>query len=126
AETLEFLRAQSWPGNVRELENILLRACALRPGLKRLEKSDLETPTSSRANDSSARLFSDGPLVIPEEGISFEDLERRILLAALNQSGHNQTRGAKLVGLPRQAFIYRLQKFGLLPGHGDSKPEGKA
>lgn len=126
AETLEFLRAQSWPGNVRELENLLLRACALRPGLKRLEKSDLETPTSSRANDSSARLFSDGPLVIPEEGISFEDLERRILLAALNQSGHNQTRGAKLVGLPRQAFIYRLQKFGLLPGHGDSKPEGKA
>ncbi|MBI5154252.1 sigma-54-dependent Fis family transcriptional regulator, partial [Candidatus Poribacteria bacterium] len=41
AETLGLFTSHSWPGNVRELENVILRACALRPGLKTLEPSDL-------------------------------------------------------------------------------------
>jgi len=124
-EALDRLRAHSWPGNVRELENILLRACALRPGLTRLETSDLGTLSTAPSSDTASGLLSGGPLVLPEEGINFEDIERRILSAAWEQGGHNQTRGAKLVGLPRQAFIYRLQKFGILPGYGDSKAEDK-
>lgn len=124
-EALDQLHAHSWPGNVRELENILLRACALRPGLKRLETSDLGTLSTAPSSDAASGLLSSGPLVLPEEGINFEDIERRILAAAWEQGGHNQTRGAKLVGLTRQAFIYRLQKFGVLPGYGDPKAEGK-
>ena len=30
--------------------------------------------------------------------------------------------GAELLGLPRQAFSYRLQKYGIIPKHG--RPEG--
>ncbi|MCC6546831.1 sigma-54-dependent Fis family transcriptional regulator [Candidatus Sumerlaeota bacterium] len=125
ADALDRLRAHRWPGNVRELENLLLRACALRPGLKRLEASDIGSLAATRSDDPISILLSDGVLELPEDGIKFEEIERRILLAAWEQSGHNQTRGAKLVGLPRQAFIYRLQKFGALPSHGDSKVEEK-
>jgi two-component system NtrC family response regulator len=36
------LRTHGWPGNVRELENLVMRACALRPGLMSLEAEDIE------------------------------------------------------------------------------------
>ena len=124
-EALGRLRSHAWPGNVRELENLLLRACALRPGLRRLEAEDLGPLFGSRAADPMGALLAGGGLVLPEEGISFEDVERRLLLAAWEQSGHNQTRGAKLLCLPRQAFIYRLQKFGVLQTYGEGKGEEK-
>ncbi len=122
-EALARLRTHSWPGNVRELENLLLRACALRPDLRRLELSDIESLEMTSEADHISALFSEGQLVLPEEGVSFEDIERRLLLAAWEQGGHNQTRGAKLLGLPRQAFIYRLQKIGALQPYGEGKSE---
>ncbi|MDX1970913.1 MAG: sigma-54 dependent transcriptional regulator [Candidatus Sumerlaeia bacterium] len=117
---LKVLQEYPWPGNVRELENLLLRACALRPGLNQLEVSDISSLSSTKG------LYGEQPtggIVVPESGFSLEELERQYLLAAWEQSGRNQTRGAKLLGLPRQAFIYRLQKIGVLPPYGESKGE---
>ena len=119
------LQQHPWPGNVRELENLLLRACALRPGLRRLEADDLAPLASAGRSAATGNLLGEGAIALPEEGINFEDVERRLLIAAWEQSGHNQTRGAKLLGLPRQAFIYRLQKIGVLPAYGEGKPEEK-
>lgn len=117
------LRAHSWPGNVRELENMLLRACALRPGLKRIEIEDLGAMSQDSPTGSLSEIVLGGSISLPEDGIIFEDIERRLLMAAWEQSGHNQTRGAKLLGLPRQAFIYRLQKIGVLQAYGDGRGE---
>jgi transcriptional regulator with GAF, ATPase, and Fis domain len=55
--------------------------------------------------------------------LCFEDIERRLLEAAWEQSGHNQKRGAELLDLPRQAFIYRLQKYGILAPYGEKDGE---
>lgn len=115
------LQAHSWPGNVRELENLLLRACALRPSLRRLELEDLGALFPAASQDPAAALLAGGNIVLPPDGISFDEIERRLLTAAWEQSGHNQTRGAKLLGLPRQAFIYRLQKIGILHAYGEEK-----
>lgn len=123
-DALRALQSHSWPGNVRELENLLLRACALRPGLRRLELDDLG-PMGSAGLDPITGFVSQGAIKLPDEGIAFEEVERRLLLAAWEQGGHNQTRGAKLLGLPRQAFIYRLQKLGVLPPYGEGKEEEK-
>jgi len=123
-EALAAMHAHLWPGNVRELENLLLRACALRPGLKRVEVEDLGLLMADAARDPLASVLMAGTPRLPEEGIVFEDVERRLLMAAWEQSGHNQTRGAKLLGLPRQAFIYRLQKIGVIQPYGDNKREG--
>ena len=124
-EAVTALRAHSWPGNVRELENLLLRACALRPGLKQLEVEDLGPLKSVAASDPLSNAMGSGKLILPDDGVSFDDIERRLLLAAWEQSGHNQTRGAKLLGLPRQAYIYRLQKIGVLQPYGEGKEEEK-
>ena len=119
------LTGHTWPGNVRELENAIMRACALRPGLTRLETEDL--PPLGGAGINGQGLWGEGPLRLPAEGVDFEQVEKRLLQAAWEQSGHTQKRGAELLGLPRQAFIYRLQKHGIIPPYGERpREEGEA
>ncbi len=118
AETLAALQRRSWPGNVRELENLVMRACALDPHLSRLEPEHLETGPSVAAPPSRQLSITGNGIEIPDEGLSFEEVERGLLAAAWEKSGRNQTRGAELLGLSRQAFIYRLQKHGIIPEYG--------
>jgi two-component system NtrC family response regulator len=117
--TLAKLRRYPWPGNVRELENLVMRACALAPGLSALTPELVEPlgPEPSTGLD----LTDPSTITIPDRGICFEDVERSLLVAAWEKSGHNQTRGAELLGLPRQAYSYRLQKHGIIPKHGRNK-----
>ena len=42
-----------------------------------------------------------------------EELERELLQQALEKTGGNQSRAARLLGLSRYAFIYRLKKYAL-------------
>ena len=63
---------------------------------------------------------------LPPGGIKLEDVGRRVLVAAWEQSGGNQTLGAQLLGLTRQAFIYRLQKHEILPPYGAASKAGES
>lgn len=119
-KTLAALRERKWPGNVRELENLVMRACALDPDLKRLEVDHLEPESKLSAAGSTS--FS-GQIEIPDEGVDFEEIEKGLLVAAWEKSGHNQSRGAKLLGLQRQAYIYRLQKHGIIENYGKRTPD---
>ncbi len=121
SDAMENLRTHDWPGNVRELENVIARACALRPRLENLNKLDLPPIIKESACGFEENLWGDRPLKIPETGVSFERIEKRLLEAAWRQSGENQTKGAELLGLHRQAFIYRLQKFNLIPTYGEKE-----
>ena len=109
------LRRRPWPGNVRELENVVMRACALSPGLTTLTLGDIQ-PTGLEPQGR-LDLIDLESITLPDGGIRFEELERHLLIAAWEKSGHNQTRGAELLGLARQAFSYRLQKHGIIPKH---------
>lgn len=119
-KTLAALRERTWPGNVRELENLVMRACALNPDLNRLEVDHLQAEPQLSATGST--LFS-GQIEIPDEGVDFEEIEKGLLLAAWEKSGQNQSRGAKLLGFKRQAYIYRLQKHGIIEDYGKRNPE---
>jgi DNA-binding protein Fis len=48
---------------------------------------------------------------IAEEGISLDEVERALLCRALEQTGENQTRAARLLGISRQTLIYRMEKY---------------
>lgn len=98
-----------WPGNVRELENAIERASIIARG-DRIGFDDLpqEIVRGEGAPARRAAAFQ-----LPEEGISLEDVERDLIRQALERSGGNQTRAAKLLGISRHTLIYRMEKHGL-------------
>ena len=49
-----------------------------------------------------------------DEWIDLEELERSLVVQALERSGGNQTRAATLLGLNRDQIRYRIEKFGLV------------
>ena len=102
----QVLQDYGWPGNVRELRNAIERAMLL-IDRDRLEPEHFTTLTRSVA----AAQFR-----LPPEGVNLEDVERQLLLQALERSGGNQTQAAHLLGINRDQVRYRIEKFGLSKG----------
>lgn len=50
--------------------------------------------------------------IIPHNGISLEEVERKLMTSALKQAGGNKSEAARLLGLTRDTLRYRLQKHG--------------
>jgi len=107
AEAVERLRAYPWPGNVRELRNVIERAVLLHGD------EELDAGTLSSLVDAATRWAPPGRVVLPEEGVRLEDVERDLLRQALRRTRGNQTRASALVGLTRDTLRYRVAKLGL-------------
>lgn len=108
-EALEALTAHNWPGNVRELENVVEHLVVLGKGhVVKPEHLPAEIrQTRSRVSNISLKL--------PEEGISLEEVEKEILLQALEKHHWNQTNAARYLNISRKTLIYRMEKFELGP-----------
>ena len=105
--TAEKLVAMPWPGNVRELENVCQRA-ALLAEEPVFSDEFLTAPSSAAAEH--ARLSLDR-IELPAEGVSLVDLERAILVRALEMNDFNQSSTARFLRIPRHILLYRMQKF---------------
>ncbi|HWQ42210.1 MAG TPA: sigma-54 dependent transcriptional regulator [Desulfosporosinus sp.] len=101
-----------WPGNVRELENVVERMVIISQGaVIGVDALPIfNTPCKEKKNL--------GPLILPQEGISLDDIEKSFLQQAMEQTGGNQSQAAKRLGLTRHAFLYRLEKYGIDPHWG--------
>ena len=99
----ELLDHYAWPGNVRELRNAIERAMLLAEH-ETLQPGDFTTLT---------RTVSPIQFKLPAEGVDLEEVERQLLVQALERAGNNQTRAAELLGLNRDQVRYRMEKFGL-------------
>lgn len=112
-DALRALETYSWPGNVRELENAIERATVLATG-EFITLEDLPEKLRGPAS----RLQS---LTLPE-GMSLketvEDLERTLILRALEECGWNQRRAAKRLGVSRQNLQYKMKKYGFTSASG--------
>jgi len=107
---LEVLRNYSWPGNVRELENMLERAINMAHirGADCIETGDL--PAFLKKGTS--------PAVAPDSSRwdlneAIEELERNMIIQALEETGHNKTKTAQLLGIHSSALYRKLTKYGL-------------
>jgi two-component system response regulator PilR (NtrC family) len=111
------LEAYAFPGNARELENLVERAVALATG-PTIGLGDLPREISGAASQPTPGL-----VVLPEEGCQIDDvlgeLERRLLLQALERTGGVRTQAAKLLGVTLRSLRYRLQKHGLVSDDED-------
>lgn len=105
----EAMRRYPWPGNVRELAHVLLQAVVTEDKAP-LSADELGIGVGSGGREprpvSADFDFSQGALPL-------ESVERRLLQAALNHANGNITEAARLVGMPRGTFRYRLEKLGL-------------
>jgi DNA-binding NtrC family response regulator len=106
-EVMSRLVAHSWPGNVRELENVVGHACMMAQG-EVIRVEDL--PASLQANSL--------PVCVPGLGgngsDALQESESFLLRQALEQTGQNQARAARLLRTSRDRLRYKMKKYGLL------------
>jgi DNA-binding NtrC family response regulator len=106
-EALEILTRYAWPGNVRELENLMERLIVLRK-----DNTVLPEHLPAEVRQQKTRLAKLG-LDLPDEGIDLEEVEKEILLQALQKHVWNQTQAARYLNISRKTLIYRMEKFGM-------------
>jgi len=103
---LAVLTGYGWPGNVRQLESVIERTLLLSEG-STIVPEDL--PAAVRAGIGVTRGPMD--LEIPDSGIALDEVERRLILQALDKAGGNVSRAARLLGLSRRTLQYRMEKI---------------
>jgi len=100
---LERLTAYGWPGNVRELTNVCERCALLSPG-EVIELTDL--PLEVRLGQGDEAAAAGGVKTLRE-------MEREMVARALEATGGNRTRAAKLLGITYPTLKKRIDAFGL-------------
>jgi DNA-binding NtrC family response regulator len=101
------LLSYGWPGNVRELESVIERASVLRQGAV-ITVADLPDKLKHEKTGIETIILN-----LPEEGIALEELEKSLIIKALEKHKGNQTHAAEYLGITRPTLIYRMEKYGL-------------
>ena len=122
-EALLALQRYDWPGNVRELKNVIERIVILEPGDDVIRGEHLPLEIRAARGSAGTTLTSRAPFVLPPDGVDLEEVDRSLLLQALERTEGNQSAASRLLGISRYALRYRMEKYGLLkarPTHATS------
>ena len=120
AAARKILDEYAYPGNVRQLESAIERSILLCEN-DTVTFDDLPPEMTNAVRPTAIDASTDFKL--PADGINFEDLERSLIMQAMERTDNNITRSAKLLGLTFRTLQYRLEKFGFKKDESD---EGKA
>ena len=110
------LLSHSWPGNVRELENCMERAVVLARGTE-LEPRDLVFSGDEKSDGMAGVLEQ-----IMSTDLTLEDLEKRLIVMALERCSNNVSRTARVLGMTRRALQYRVEKMRTGGGQVEGEP----
>jgi DNA-binding NtrC family response regulator len=105
APALERLRSHAWPGNVRELRNVIERAVLLSDGAQ-IEAADLQLEVRPEAQEGWAPA-------LPGGGLALAEIERAVVLEALERTGFVQKEAADLLRISRRKLNYKIQSMGI-------------
>ena len=132
--TLDLLESYPWPGNVRELENALRRAIVVARG-GTIRSDDL--PADIRGSEIGNNVASDKVAPVASTGTGMSEsigdlasalfrwarsqkdlkvlpaVERELVTHALRETGGNQVRASRLLGITRATLRKRIEKFGI-------------
>ncbi|MDJ0807531.1 MAG: sigma-54 dependent transcriptional regulator [Gammaproteobacteria bacterium] len=108
-DALKQLNRYQWPGNVRELKNLCERMLILFSG-RQVELQNL--PLEIRQARVEAKTVAGG-FLLPEMGISLDDLEADLIRQALSKALGNRSKAARLLGLSRDTLLYRIKKYAI-------------
>ncbi|MCX5857921.1 MAG: sigma 54-interacting transcriptional regulator, partial [Deltaproteobacteria bacterium] len=106
SEAQDLLLKYDYPGNVRELENIIERAVVIcRDAVVSVEDLPFQED-----------MFDAGDSHREVEGLlreSVEELERKLIIEAMEKTGDHQTKAAELLGISERMLRYKLKKYAL-------------
>ena len=97
---IESLTQHHWPGNIRELRHTIERAVILSDGIE-LNATDLNLQRPSQIMD------------VVQSGLNLEQMERKLVVRALQLNRGNISKAAHDLGLTRASLYRRLEKYGL-------------
>ena len=104
-DAVEALETYHWPGNVRELENIIERTVALTEG-SHITLDDL--PPHIR-DEALTRVSERGVDMVK----TMNEIERKMILDALNLTKGVKARAAALLRLNRTTLVEKMRRLGL-------------
>ncbi|ACM18900.1 sigma-54-dependent transcriptional response regulator [Geotalea daltonii FRC-32] len=104
---LKILMNYSWPGNVRQLESVIERGVLM-------AESDQILPEDlpAEVHEEMANITK-LPFEFPPQGISIEELERDLIIKAMERADGIISKAAPLLGMSYKTLQYRLEKFGI-------------
>ncbi|MGO0123529.1 sigma-54-dependent transcriptional regulator [Desulfothermobacter acidiphilus] len=116
SEALAILHSYDWPGNVRELRNVCERAVVLAQGMLVLPE---DLPLTLREHRELG--LEEGELAFKlRSGQTLaeilQDVERTVILKALQEHNFNRTRTAQALGISRRTLHLKLKEYGLGEG----------
>ena len=106
----KIMTAYPWPGNIRELKNCVERLVVLGNAGEIVAEN---LPRAMTGMVPAGDCFPDGRFVLPDAGISLEDLERDLIVQALERTKHNKAQAAKLLNISYDTLRYQVKKYGL-------------
>jgi DNA-binding NtrC family response regulator len=113
-ETVQFLQRYGWPGNVRELANAIERAVILCRGNMLLPSAfedqlrDPGGPVTLPAAVAPNVAEAGTPAAAEPLPFDLDEIERRTIVRALEATGGNRTRAAKLLGISERTLRNKL------------------
>ncbi|MCU9946809.1 sigma-54-dependent transcriptional regulator [Pseudomonas solani] len=107
-DAMEKLKSYRFPGNVRELENMLERAYTLC-------ENDQIQPEDLRLTDAPAASENGEADLAQIDNLEdyLEEVERKLIMQALEETRWNRTAAAQRLGLTFRSMRYRLKKLGI-------------
>jgi len=106
--------AHAWPGNVRELFNSVQRAAMLAP-TSTITSEDLaihgDIAHASEVPDGSASNAMGFMFDFVSRAHTAQDIERELMVQALDHTDGNITQAAKLIEMQRSSFRFRVEKY---------------
>lgn len=101
-EAMNKIMDYPWYGNVRELQNFVRRVIALRV-------NDTITEKDVELNLNPIFYQPTSEYTLSER--SMDEVEKEMIISALDKSGFNISKAAKLLKIPRYKLIYRMKKY---------------
>jgi DNA-binding NtrC family response regulator len=113
-DALDALAAHGWPGNVRELRNVIERMVVMARG-DRLTLRDVPPAVREGAGRPRGRGGPAGGA-----GLTLDDMERRMIVQALDAHGGHRVKAARQLGISRRTLHRKLNEYGLRETDGDA------
>ncbi|NLX19140.1 MAG: sigma-54-dependent Fis family transcriptional regulator [Desulfobulbus sp.] len=108
-EARKMLVQYPWRGNIRELKNAVERVVLMEEG-RHIDAAHLAFLAFPHHSGQHTADFS---ITLPPDGLDLEQLTKQLIIQALEATGNNKTRAARLLGISRPTLLYRIEKHGI-------------